>query len=184
MHSRPRYGIYLIIIYNLVSSSSHVSDITVGQWYDIGGSYFGTKKACENVHIQYSYTLGDIWVVNSLYVPTSTMIADITAFTPSSSVLYQARVSVPSIASDGAISIASLPIAANFTRSYFLRLILSSNDGSKVISRNVYWLSTVKDVLDWKNSTFYQTPCTSFADLSLLQGKRSCNCFVIPFHDT
>jgi exo-1,4-beta-D-glucosaminidase len=39
----------------------------------------------------------------------------------------------------------------------------------KVLSRNVYWLATTVDVNDWDNSTWYNTPVTSYADYKSLQ---------------
>jgi exo-1,4-beta-D-glucosaminidase len=36
-------------------------------YLDAGAGYFGTKKACEPVHIQYSYDDRSIVVVNSTY---------------------------------------------------------------------------------------------------------------------
>ena len=33
----------------------------------LGGSYYGSKKALEPVHVQYSYSNNAIWGVNSLY---------------------------------------------------------------------------------------------------------------------
>ncbi len=36
-------------------------------YLDTGGGYFGTKKACEPLHIQYSYDDRSIVVVNSTY---------------------------------------------------------------------------------------------------------------------
>jgi hypothetical protein len=47
---------------------------------------------------------------------------------------------------------------------YFL--ILSTNDNPKT---NVYWLSPKMDVLDWQASNFYQTNCTHWADMTVLQ---------------
>ena len=42
-----------------------------------GGGYFGTKKACEPMHIQYSYDDRSIVVVNSTYKPVSGMEASV-----------------------------------------------------------------------------------------------------------
>src|SRR5580658_8647404 len=53
-------------------------------------------------------------------------------------------------------------------RTYFIELELASAVG-KSISRNVYWLSTQTDELDWAHSTWYLTPVTRYADLSSLQ---------------
>ena len=51
---------------------------------------------------------------------------------------------------------------------YFIELDLTSADG-KPISRNVYWLSTQPDELDWAHSNWYLTPVTQYADLTALQ---------------
>jgi len=47
-------------------------------------------------------------------------------------------------------------------------LNLESGDGEP-ISRNVYWLSTRADELDWAHSNWYLTPVTQYADLTALQ---------------
>jgi exo-1,4-beta-D-glucosaminidase len=51
---------------------------------------------------------------------------------------------------------------------YFVELELASA-GGKPISRNVYWLSTQTDELDWAHSNWLLTPVTRYADLTALQ---------------
>jgi exo-1,4-beta-D-glucosaminidase len=36
------------------------------------------------------------------------------------------------------------------------------------VSSNLYWLSTQPDTLDWKKSTWYYTPTSSYADFTAL----------------
>jgi exo-1,4-beta-D-glucosaminidase len=36
------------------------------------------------------------------------------------------------------------------------------------VSRNLYWLSTKPETLDWENSTWYVTPTKTFADFTAL----------------
>jgi exo-1,4-beta-D-glucosaminidase len=48
---------------------------------------------------------------------------------------------------------------------YLAKLVLTDGAG-KEVSRNVYWLSTKPDVLDWDNTDWYYTPTTSYADLT------------------
>ena len=43
------------------------ADYTVHTYLDAGAGYFATKKACEPLHIQYSYDDASIAVVNSTY---------------------------------------------------------------------------------------------------------------------
>jgi len=52
----------------------------------------------------------------------------------------------------------------------------------KEVSDNFYWLSTVPDVPDWGASTWYNTPCSSYADLTLLQTLPSVNLNVNTTH--
>lgn len=47
---------------------------------------------------------------------------------------------------------------------YLARLVLTDAEG-KEVSRNVYWLSTKSDTLDWAKTDWYYTPTTSYADL-------------------
>ena len=61
-----------------------------------------------------------------------------------------------------------LPTLAGLSRTYFIELELASAKG-KSISRNVYWLSTQPDELDWANSNWYLTPVRRYADLTSLQ---------------
>jgi exo-1,4-beta-D-glucosaminidase len=46
-------------------------------------------------------------------------------------------------------------------------LSLSDNSGGAV-SRNLYWLSTTPETLDWDKSTWYYTPTRTFADYTAL----------------
>jgi exo-1,4-beta-D-glucosaminidase len=47
-------------------------------------------------------------------------------------------------------------------------LTLADTSG-KLVSANIYWLSTKPDVLDWERSDWYHTPTKSFADLTALK---------------
>jgi len=62
----------------------------------------------------------------------------------------------------------TLPTVAGLSPTYFIELELSSADG-KPVSRNVYWLSTRADVLDWAKSNWYLTPLTQYGDLTALK---------------
>ena len=49
-------------------------------YLDAGGGYFGTKKACEPLHIQYSYDDGSIAVINSRYEKLTGLTATATLY--------------------------------------------------------------------------------------------------------
>jgi exo-1,4-beta-D-glucosaminidase len=54
---------------------------------------------------------------------------------------------------------------SGLSTTYLARLVLTDSTG-KEVSRNVYWLSTEPDTLDWANTDWYYTPTTSYADLN------------------
>jgi len=81
------------------------------------GSYFGSKKACEPIHIQYSYDDNSIWVINSLYTATPAYHATITILNYTGATVGTYQVNVSSVASDSGVKIYTLPTTT--TTSYF-----------------------------------------------------------------
>ncbi|HEY7818516.1 MAG TPA: glycoside hydrolase family 2 protein, partial [Vicinamibacteria bacterium] len=136
-------------------------------WYlRPAGGYFGTKKANEPVHVQYSYDDRSIVVVNDLQqgfegMKVSAEVFDLGLLRKFSE---EAPIDVPP---DGVVRAMSLPELADLTTTYFLRLALTDSDG-KTVSANFYWLSTREDVLDWENTKWYHTPVKRHADLTAL----------------
>jgi exo-1,4-beta-D-glucosaminidase len=71
-----------------------------------------------------------------------------------------------SVGGDGAKTTAlTIGSVSGLSTTYLAKLVLTDSSG-KEVSRNVYWLSTKADTLDWGNSDWYYTPTTSYADLS------------------
>jgi exo-1,4-beta-D-glucosaminidase len=129
------------------------------------GGYFGTKKAEEIVHVQYSYDDNSVAVVNGTYAPikglkVSGKLYNIDAKEAGS------RDRTMDIAADASAKAFDLPKPANLSTTYFLKLQLADASGA-VVSDNFYWLSTKLDTLDWaaKKDTVY-TPQKDFADLT------------------
>ncbi len=58
----------------------------------------------------------------------------------------------------------TLPQPAGLSTTYFVRLLLKDAAGN-VVDRNVYWLSTKADTLNYGGSTWYHTPQSGYADL-------------------
>jgi exo-1,4-beta-D-glucosaminidase len=53
---------------------------------------------------------------------------------------------------------------SGLSTTYLARLLLIDSSGTEV-SRNVYWLSTKADVIDWANNDWFFAPMSAFADL-------------------
>src|SRR6266403_2393925 len=129
------------------------------------GGYFGTKKAMEPVHVQYSYDDNSVAVVNSTFeavpgVKVSAKLYNLDAKEKG------AREATMNVAPDSSIKAFDLPKVDDLTKTYFLRLELHGSRGN-LLSDNFYWLSTKPDVMDWehKQDTVY-TPQAEFGDLS------------------
>jgi len=140
-------------------------------YFNPSAAYFATKVACEDLHIMYSYNDKSIWVVNSLYVantPAPPITADISVYTIDSVNVYNHTLTISSIPADSTQKIFQLPTINNLSKTYFLRLSLTG-ESKMVISSNTYWLSTSQDVLEWGSSNWFRTPCSSYADFTLLQ---------------
>ena len=132
-------------------------------WYlRPGGGYFGTKKACEPVHIQYSANNDAVVVVNSTYQAVSGLKAKIEVLNLDMTPKFLQEATVDT-APDSSSTVLTLPKIDGLSTTYFLKLDLTDGAG-RVISRNFYWLSTHPDVNEFANSTWYATPLSSYAD--------------------
>jgi exo-1,4-beta-D-glucosaminidase len=132
------------------------------------GGYFGTKKACEPVHVQYSYDDNSVAVVNSTYealrgMKVEARIYDLHAKEKGS------RNATLDLAADSSTKAFDLPTPDGLSTTYFLKLELRDAAG-KLVSDNFYWLSTKVDTLAWaKRTDTDYTPQKDFADLTGLQ---------------
>jgi exo-1,4-beta-D-glucosaminidase len=132
------------------------------------GAYFGASKANEPVHIQYSYDTRAIVLVNHTLAAERGLRASIRVRNLDGSMAYERRLPSIDVAGNSARQAAILPVLTGLSRTYFIELELSSAKGESV-SRNVYWLSTQTDELDWAHSNWYLTPLKEYADLTPLQ---------------
>ena len=129
------------------------------------GGYFGTKKAMEPVHVQYSYDDNSVAVVNSSYealkgVKVSAKLYNTDATEKGS---HDATLD---LAADSSKKAFDLPKVDGLSKTYFLRLQLR-DAGGKRLSDNFYWLSTKADTLNWaKQQDTVYTPQAEFGDLT------------------
>jgi exo-1,4-beta-D-glucosaminidase len=132
------------------------------------GAYFGAKKANEPLHIQYAYDTRAIVLVNHTGDDAHGLQAHVRIRNLDGSVRYERRMQNIDVASNHTRQLEMPPMPKNLSRIYFIELELATADGG-AISRNVYWLSTQTDVLDWAHSRWYLTPLSQYADLKALQ---------------
>ena len=131
-----------------------------------GGGYFGTKKACEPVHVQYSYDDRSVAIVNDGPQPAAGLKVAAQLF-DLNLVSKFSRERTLDVAADAVATVFPIPQPTGVGGAYFLRLTVTDAD-SNVVSRNFYWLSTKPDVLDWAKTEWYYTPVKSHADFTAL----------------
>lgn len=140
-------------------------------WYlRATAAYYGAKKACEALHVQYAYDDDTIYVVNGFYEPFDGL--EVTA------ALYDfdmtkrsSRKAVVSVGPDDKAKAFAIDWPDGLSTTHFLKLELRDKAG-RIRSDNFYWLSTLRDIPGIEGHTlkgvFFQKP-KSQADFKELE---------------
>ena len=131
------------------------------------GTYFGMKKALEPLHILYSYARNAIAVTNALLHRFGGLTAGAKIYDLDGRVKWSVDVPV-SVGPDSVWLGPDVPAIGGLSSTYFLRLELRDENGA-VKDINWYWLSAKGDQLNWKQSKWFMTPETAYADYSALR---------------
>jgi len=136
--------------------------------------YFGTKKACEPVHIQYSYDDRSVVVVNSVNRDFRDLTAEISLYDFNLRRLFHRKIALDS-AADSVRRLLNIPDDNIDTDVHFVRLTLADKQG-RILSTNFYWLPRKPSTYDWSTESEkkhpYYTGVTSYEDLSQLNQLR------------
>jgi exo-1,4-beta-D-glucosaminidase len=126
------------------------------QWelygYDLdqAGVFFGAKKANESVHVMYAYDDGSVKVANLSGDRQTGLRAKAEFLDLGGQVRGVTEAAVPSLDSQDVRTVLTPAVPAGISTTYFLRLTLTRDH--RTVSRNVYWLSTKPDSIDWANT--------------------------------
>ncbi|HEY6446888.1 MAG TPA: glycosyl hydrolase family 2 [Acidobacteriaceae bacterium] len=137
-------------------------------YLDADGSYFGTKKACEPLHVQYSYDDHSVVVINSTYLPASHLVASAHAYDLHLKPVFSGENQVDA-APDSSNRVMAVPDAA-FQSSpvTFVDLTLKDAAGA-IVSRNFYWVPAKLTTFDWSKTEYTYTPAIQYANLQDLR---------------
>lgn len=108
------------------------------------GAYYGAKKACEPLHIQYAYDDAGVYVVNSFYKAFNDLKATAVAYDFDLRERYRNSATVD-VGPDGKALAFVVDLPEDMSTTHFLRLTLEQPDGTAVTD-NFYWLSTQPDI--------------------------------------
>jgi exo-1,4-beta-D-glucosaminidase len=131
------------------------------------GGFFGTRKACEPLHVQYSYDDRSIVVVNDHGKAFRGLKASATVHDLAWKTLHTQSGPVD-VDAEGTAKAFVLDEVKGLPTTYFVRLRLTAADGGEV-SRNFYWLSTRADVIDHGKHDWWGAPVTQHGDFTALQ---------------
>jgi exo-1,4-beta-D-glucosaminidase len=122
------------------------------------GGYFGTKKGCEPLHIQYSYDDHSVVVVNNLYqkFPGLSVTAELYDFDLQKKFSQQVSVDAEADSVQRALTMPALP-SGLAPAVYFVNLALRDSSG-KLLSSNFYWLSSRPAEIQWKKTVYFDNP--------------------------
>jgi exo-1,4-beta-D-glucosaminidase len=138
-------------------------------YLEADAGYFAAKKACEPVHIQYSYDDRSVVVVNSTYKPVEGLKARVEVHGASWNKLYRAEAAVSAVA-DSAQTVFELPdmLYTGAEKIFFIDLALTDSEGH-VVSRNFYWVPYTLTAFDWNRTDYTHTPALRHEDMTALE---------------
>ncbi len=149
--------------------------------FDQAGSYFGAKKANEPIHVLYAYDGGTVSVDNLTNATQSGLSVQAKVYNIGGRLLNDQTSTGISVRSQGVARELLHPVVPAATtppapaQAYFVELLLR-RDGT-VIDRNVYWLSTQQDIVNWdatitNGNDYPQAIMSQYADLTQLRELR------------
>lgn len=131
------------------------------------GAFYGTRKACEPLHLLYNYGDNHIYFINDTFNKIKNFKAVIRLFDIESKEVFSRELAIKAEA-ESSTKIFELPEIEGLSTTSFLDLRLFNNDEQK-IGNNFYWLSGKADILDYeykfKDFAFY-TPSKEYADFT------------------
>ncbi|MGA7316805.1 MAG: sugar-binding domain-containing protein [Silvibacterium sp.] len=138
-------------------------------YLDTGGGYFGAKKACEPLHVQFSYDDRSVYVVNSTYQLSPHLVVSARAYDGNFKELFakQSNLDIPADTSTSVLTIPDAVFAANSPIT-FVQLTLK-NDAGQVVSRNFYWVPAKLTTWNWPKTDYTHTPALEHEDMKALR---------------
>jgi exo-1,4-beta-D-glucosaminidase len=146
-------------------------------YFTPNGAFYGTRKACEALHIQYSYSDSSIQVVNNHYQDFQNLKANVRLYDFNMEEKYSAKISLDVMA-DESKKVLFLDWPENVSDVFFLKLgLLDQTD--QEISSNFYWLSIKGDTAaDFKNLNTLPKVTLNLSVYPLQQEEGRCSAII------
>jgi exo-1,4-beta-D-glucosaminidase len=127
-------------------------------------AFYGARSGARPINIAYNYGDNAVYASNLNPHTAKNLNAVIQIYDFNGSVIFEKKDKI-SVNGNASLKIIDLPNNKDYSKVYFLKLKLTDGNG-KAIADNFYWLSTKKDVFDFKKSDWINTPLVEYADLT------------------
>jgi hypothetical protein len=108
--------------------------------YDTQSSFYGTKKACEPLHVQLNLATYQVDVINTTREPQSALTVAAKVYSLNNAVLLQAK-EQKDVAADSSTGSLKLNLAPYLAQGMVLVKLELTNAVGEMLSQNLYWLA-------------------------------------------
>jgi len=172
---RNKYDCTFLLTWKFNSPWPTTLSWNVVDWYLAPtGAYYGTKKACEPLHVQYSYDNDSIYVINGYYKSLEDLTVNAKAYNLDMTERYS-RTATVSVPPDSSNKVFTIGWPEDLSTTHFLKLELKDKSDN-LLSSNFYWLSTGLD--DSANFSDLENLAEVDLDISYAAQEKSRTCFV------
>jgi exo-1,4-beta-D-glucosaminidase len=128
------------------------------------GAFYGARIGARQINIAYNYGDNSVYLTNLKPAALSNLTAELKVYNFDGTLIEEKKINVQ-VKSDASEKIYLLPEGKPYSNVYFLDLKLYDQQ-SNMIAGNFYWLSGKKDVPDFKNTEWFYTPLSEYADFT------------------
>jgi hypothetical protein len=107
--------------------------------YDTQSSFYGTRKACEPLHVQLNLATYQVDVINTTTSPQSALTVSAKVYSLDNALLFQAA-EQKDVAADNPMSSMKLDLAPYLVKGMVLVELKLTDAAGKLLSQNLYWL--------------------------------------------
>jgi exo-1,4-beta-D-glucosaminidase len=132
-----------------------------------GGGYYGARKACEPLHVQYSYDDRSVVLLNSTYAAVAGLQVKSTVYDLQLKPVFDREITMDA-KPDTSTRAFSIPADALAGDLHFVRLTLTDSHGQEV-SNNFYTIPAKRAEFDWDHGDYRYTPALQEPDLTSLR---------------
>lgn len=167
-YSRNKYAATGVIQWMLNNAWPSMFWHLYDYYLDADAGYFAVKKACEPLHIQYSWDDHSIVVVNSTYRAAGGLRAQVEVHGLPWNALHTAEAAVDA-PPDSAQRVLTIPDSLYSGAEKVLLIDLTLSDSARhIVSRNFYWIPSRLSTFDWGHTDHTRTPVAQYEDLTAM----------------